>query len=607
MDTHALDALCWASGITTGYDGRTVPDATKIKLLDALGVPLGTAPEAAPVPDFHSDPAMAGACPLPDWLDEAPAWGLFCQLYELRSDRSWGIGDFTDLAALMRIAAEAGADFVGINPLHALFLANPKRVSPFTPSNRRFLNPLYIAMDDLPGATDPDAKQLAQVRDADLVDYPTVTSLKLKGLSAVFERTPFDKMRYLEADFETFCDAGGEALRRHALFEVLSLDMVAQGYGDGWQSWPAEYRDVESETVARYAIRHASALRFHCWLQWIANCQLTTAREAGLAAGMRIGLYLDLAVGEALDGSATWSNPGTALRGAVIGAPPDVFAQDGQNWDLAAFSPTALARQDYEPFRALIAAQLDHAGALRIDHVMALRQLFLIPEGESPATGTHVAYPFAEMLNVVADEARKHGSIMIGEDLGWVPDGFREVMQAANVFTYRILYFEQEWGMFARPSTYPEKALACISTHDLPTLSGWWKGNDITARLNYELISPEKAEGDQARRRDERYALINALIDGGQIAPGDCDGGAQELPDGLLAAAYRFLGETPSRLVGVRLADLVGPEAQTNVPGTIDQHPNWQRRAPVSVTKIANNMAFLAVTEAMRAVRPRQS
>ncbi|MEJ2000382.1 MAG: 4-alpha-glucanotransferase [Maritimibacter sp.] len=606
MDGHALDALCWASGITTGYDGRAVPDATKVKLLTALGVPLNTPPDQAPVPDFHADPAAAGACPLPDWLDGSPAWGLFCQLYELRSDRSWGIGDFRDLADLMRIAAEAGADFVGINPLHALFLANPKRISPFTPSNRRFLNPLYIAMDDLPAATRPDKSALAKVQQADLVDYAGVTALKLKGLSAVFSRAPFDDDRYQESDFEAFCDAGGDALHRHALFETLSLDMVSQGYGDGWHSWPAEYRDVESELVASYAIRHASALRFHCWLQWVANIQLGAVRATALEAGMRIGLYLDLAVAEATDGSATWANPGTAMRGVVVGAHPDVFAQDGQNWDLAAFSPTALAAQDYEPFRALIKAQLDHAGALRIDHVMALRQLYLIPEGESPATGTHVAYPFAEMLNVVADEARQHSSIMIGEDLGWVPDGFRDVMQAANVFTYRILYFEQDWGMFTRPSTYPDKALACISTHDLPTLTGWWQGNDITARLDYGLISPEKAADDRARRHNERYALINALVDAGKLAPGECDGGTAELPEGLLAAAYAFIGETPSRLVAVRLADLIGPEDQTNVPGTMDEHPNWQRRAPVAVDKIATTKAFQDVTRTMRQVRPQQ-
>lgn len=606
MDSHALDTLCWASGITTWYENRTIPDATKVKLLTALGVPLDTPPDAAPVPDFHADPAAAGACPLPDWLTDAPAWGLFCQLYELRSDRSWGIGDFTDLARMMRIAAEAGADFLGINPLHALFLANPKRISPFTPSNRRFLNPLYIAMDDLPASTRPDKATLANVRAADLVDYAAITALKLKGLHAVFARKAFDD-RYREEDFEAFCQSGGETLRRHALFETLSLDMVAQGYGDGWHSWPAEYRDVESPAVARYAKSHAKDLRFHCWLQWIANHQLTAARQAGLDAGMRIGLYLDLAVGEALDGSATWSLPGATMQGAVIGAPPDVFAQDGQNWDLAAFSPTALAQEDYAPFRALIAAQLSHAGALRVDHVMLLRQLFLIPEGESPATGTHVAYPFAEMLGVLAEEARAHGSVVIGEDLGWVPDGFREVMQAANIFTYRIFYFQQEWGMFTRPSTYPEKALACISTHDLPTLSGWWKGDDITARLDYGLISAEKATEDRTRRNTERQAMIDALIDGGQIAPGQCDSTAKELPDGVMAAAYSFLGESPSRLVGVRLADLVGPEAQTNVPGTMDEHPNWQRRSPMRVGHIAENATFREVTQAMRAVRPQRA
>jgi 4-alpha-glucanotransferase len=603
MDQDRLNALCWASGITTYSGGREVPEATKRRLLAALGVSEHTPPEIAGVPDFHGIPDAAAA--MPDWLEAAPTWGLFCQLYELRSSRSWGIGDFGDLAHLAEVAGAAGADFLGINPVHALFLADPARCSPFTPSNRRFLNPLYIAMNDLPAKTRPDNAALAAAEAAEFVDYAAVAALKLKGLRAVFARAPFADGHHTEADFNAFRAAGGHALERHALFEALSLHLAGEGHGAGWYGWPQDYQSAESPAVAAFAERYASVIRFHIWLQWIATRQLDAAHEAARAAGMRIGLYLDLAVGEAMDGSATWGNPGLTLEGVVVGAPPDVFSQDGQMWDLAALNPVTLAASDYAPLRALIKAQLDHAGALRIDHVMALRQLFLIPQGAPASAGTHMAYPFAEMLRVVAEESRSHGAVMIGEDLGFVPDGFRDIMQAANILAYRILYFEQDYGLFRRSATYPEKALACISTHDLPTLSGWWAGEDIAQRRTFGLIGDGLASEQERRRVDERTALVNALIDGGQLPPDARDGDETALPPRVLAAAYRFLAATPARLVGVRLADLIGPQAQTNVPGTIDAHPNWRRRGSIGVEQIAEVRAFDEITRAMRAARPR--
>jgi len=602
MDRDALNALCWATGITTHYGEREIPDDTKRALLAALGVSETVSPEAAGGPDFHAAPYSA--CHMPDWLEAAPTWGLFCQLYELRSEHSWGIGDFGDLGRLVTVAADAGADFLGINPVHALFLAAPDRRSPFMPSNRRFLNPLYIAMDDLPGRTRPDKAVLAKLEAAELIDYPGVAALKLKGLFNVFSRTPFGP-DHPEADFNAYCDENGAALANHALFEALSLEMAAKGFGAGWRGWPSDYRNPDTPAVAAFARKKAKQVRFHTWLQWVAHRQLAAAQIAAKDAGMRIGLYLDLAVGEALDGSATWSAPGLALPGVIVGAPPDVFSQDGQIWDLSAFSPTALAVQDYAPFRALIKAQLDHAGALRIDHAMVLRQLFLIPEGRSAAVGTHLAYPFAEMLRVVAEESASHGSVMIGEDLGYVPPGFREAMHDANILAYRILYFEQEWGLFRRGATYPENALACISTHDLPTLAGWWRGEDIAARRDFGLISPDYAAEQEGVRAMERVALVNAFIDGGQLPPDARDGDASELPQRVLAAAHQFLAATPSRLAGIRLADLVGPEAQTNVPGTLDEHPNWRRRAAINIGEIAGHPVFREITAVMRAARPR--
>ena len=599
MNDNAMDPLCWRAGITTGYEGRMVPDSTKRALLTALGIDPATQ-DLGKVPDFAADPADAGSCPVP----QRPGWGLFCQLYELRSARNWGIGDFADLARMAQIAGAAGADFLGVNPLHALFVAEPERHSPFMPSNRRFLNVLYIAMDDLPGKVRAPAG-LKKLRAADLVDYPRVAAAKLAALAAVFAAKPFAPGRWSEADFDRFCAEKGEMLRRHALFETLSEAMVAQGHGALWSGWPAQWQAVDSPEVADFATQAQDRLRFHLWLQWLAARQLEAAQAAAQAAGMGIGLYLDLAVGEAPDGSATWSDPGLTLRGLEVGAPPDVFSQAGQNWALAAPSPVALAERGWEPFRALIGAQLSYAGALRIDHAMALRQLFLIPKDRPAAEGTHLAYPYADLLRIVVQEAQTRGAVMIGEDLGWVPPGFREQLGQAGILTMRILYFAQAWGMFDRAAIWPELALACLSTHDLPTLAAWWTAEDIAARQRYGLINDAMAAADLARRGDERGALINALIDGGQLPQGAEDAAAPVLPHRVLVAAHGFLASTRSRLAGVRLADLVGPEAATNVPGTVGEHPNWQRRAPIDMEDIADHPTFAAVTAQMRAARPR--
>jgi len=604
LDRDTLDPLCWQAGITTGYGDRPVPEATKRAILTAMGIDPA-APDLSQIPDFKAEPAATSRCALPDWLEAAPAWGLFCQLYELSSDASWGIGDFGDLGRLARIAGAAGADFLGVNPLHALFLADPARRSPFMPSNRRFLNPLYIAMDDLPEAPEADPAALAAVRNTEFVDYESVAELKRKALRKVFERTPFNGNRFAQADFEAFRATGGPALERHALFEALSQEMVAKGFDAGWRGWPEAYQSPTAPEVLRFAETSTRAVTFHIWLQWVAARQLDTARNAAEEAGMRIGLYLDLAVGEAQDGSATWSNPGLTLAGLDVGAPPDVFAQAGQNWVLSALSPVALARSDFAPYRALIAAQLAHAGALRVDHVMALRQLYLIPENAPGSDGTHLAYPIADMLRVMAEESRARNAVVIGEDLGWVPGGFRETMAEANVLSMRILYFEQEWGLFRRVDTYPTKALACLSTHDLPTLAAWWRGDDVVARRDYGLIDAAKAEADLARRIDEREALVNALIDGGELPRGNGEFKQAELSPAVLEAAYHFLAATPSLLAGVRLADLTGPELATNVPGTTDQHPNWKPRSPVRLEDLAGHEVFARIASKMSTLRPR--
>lgn len=606
MPNPNLEDLCRRAGITTRYCDVPVPEATLRTILKALSID-----EEEPLAEMLDPGGMdlpeAAACHLPEWLEGAPAWGVFCQLYELRSARQWGIGDFTDLANLARTAAAAGADFLGINPLHALFTAAPARCSPFSPSNRRFLNPLYIAMDDLPGPVEAPEQTLSRLNSTDRVDYTEVAKAKLTGLRQVFTCSPFAPGNYSEDAFGTFCHQGGEALARHALFEALSAEMVQRGHEAGWTNWPERYRTVSSPEVAAFATEKARDVRFHLWLQWISARQLATAHEAAQAAGMRIGLYLDMAVGEVPDGSATWGAADFTLPGLVIGAPPDVFTQGGQNWHLAAPAPRAMAQNDFAPFRALIAAQLAHAGALRIDHAMALWQLFLIPDDEPARNGAHLRYPSAGLMRALAEESRRHRTVIIGEDLGWVPPGFREAMQAARLLAYRIQYFEQEHGLFRRSGIFPRMALACLSTHDLPTLKAWWAGEDVALRHNFGLIDAESAAEQSARRADERRALVAAFVDGGQLSHGEVDADALVLPAQMLSAAYRFLAETPCLLTGVRLADLAGPDRATNVPGTVTEYPNWRLRSTVAVGDLPGLRAFQDVTAAMHKIRPRRA
>ena len=561
-------------GITTSYDGTPVPDATLRLILSGLGVdpdapPAG--PEAA-----HVMPVPARPAPMPE-----RGWGIFCQLYELRSDRNWGIGDFADLAQLATICAEAGADFLGTNPMHALFLGAPDRCSPFSPSNRQFLNPLYIA-PDLLGAPRPE------MPGGDLVDYAAVTRAKLPALRAVFDADATDP------DFDGFVAQHGMALRLHALFEVIS---ELQG-GTGWTDWPAELQDPHGAAAMSLAEEHADDLRFHQWLQWVARVQLNAAQQAALDGGMRVGLYLDLAVGEAQDGSATWSGTAAAMAEVNVGAPPDIFSEEGQNWHLAAPSPTIMAQDDFAHYRAMIRAQLSDAGALRIDHAMALWQLFLIPAGRPASDGAHLRYPMEELLRVLIEEAEAADAVLIGEDLGFVPEGFRDVMAAANLLSYRLVYFEQDEAEFHPPQSYPPVALACLSTHDLPVLAAWWRGDDITLRLEHGLVSARASAEHSAHREKERQRLIDAIgVEADPTAP--------DLPDAVLEGAHAFVAQTGSVLAGVRLADLVGPQMPTNLPGVTDSHPNWRPRSPVRVEDIAAHPTFRRITATMRNIRPK--
>lgn len=584
-------------GIAVTYEGAdgTCMQVSEETLSQVMAALQGD--RLAPPHPPRNNAAGSARCYLPDFLNPGRAWGISLQLYELRSHRNAGIGDFADLAEFCRTAGAMGADFVGCNPLHALFSADPRRCSPFFPSNRRFLNPLYIAIDRVPGISwSADQLQRAEeLRNAELVDYESVSRLKRELLRAAWQQWS-NAPHLSQAPFAAFRREGGEALRRHACFEALSIYLVERGYPAGWRDWPESYRDCRSPAVASFALAHESEIDFHTWLQWIASRQLKEVRATASCTGMRIGLYLDLAVAEAPDGSATWSDPDRFLSGMKIGAPPDVFSSEGQDWGLAPLSP----RLGSESGAALFAKVMQMAGALRIDHAMSLQRLFVIPQDASARHGTYLRYPIDDTLAAIAELSHQHATIVIGEDLGNVPEGFRERMEAAGILSYRVLCFEHADSIFKPASAYPLLSLACATTHDLPPLRAWWNGDDIALRQDQGLIDEEAGDLQQREREVLRQSLRRAL-EMDAIPPPAEKGDWRS----LVLSVHRFIAKTPSLLVAARLADLTGETRPTNIPGTAESYPNWRTKLSLTMEELAGCEMVVAVARILAEERPR--
>jgi 4-alpha-glucanotransferase len=612
-----LDRLSESHGIQIGYvsemgERKVISDHSKRLLLGVLGVDpegeaYGSFDEAADKPSRR--------CALPEGLFARKCWGATCQLYSLRSRRSLGIGDFEDLGRFAEIAAEAGASFVGVNPLHALFMADGGRFGPYSPSTRRFLNPAYLAVDKVrDGATAVEAARAAEpdafaTLDGDLVDYPAVVALKHRLLHRVFDGRK-QEIRG-SSDFERFVAGNGEPLRDFALFEAISAKMVAEGHHAGWHSWPDEWRDRRSDTVVAFENGEgADEVLFHLWLQFLCDGQLAEAQKRARGAGMRIGLYLDLAVGVSPDGAETWADPALTVASARVGSPPDMFNSSGQDWGLAPLSPTALEERGYRPLGHSFDALTRHAGAVRIDHAMGLARLWWIAEGTSSAEGGYVRYPLGRMIDTIAAVSEENHCVVIGEDLGTVPPGFRHTMSEAGVLSYRVLYFERRSNEFLAPDSYPELSLACVSTHDLPTLKGWWDGTDVALREEMGTQSAERSEEGRAERLRDRRALVIALKEAG-VLPERFDRAAsgedplpKRLEQDMADAVHRFVARTPSVLVALQIEDMIGSEKQPNLPGTTDQYPNWRIRLAVALEDLASHPGFQSAASAMREERP---
>jgi 4-alpha-glucanotransferase len=562
---------------------------------------------------------------LPEALQAgARSWGVTAQLYGLRGARDWGMGGFTELAELCRGAGPLGVATVGLNPLHALFAAEPRHFSPYSPSVRSWLDFLYIDVTRVPGfAEDGDIRALASedaiaaARNTELVDYAAVAALKRPVLEALYKRF---RQRDLSAgtkaanDFRAFQQEGGASLTAFALFEALHEHFLGQGNEFSWHAWPEPLRDPHSPQVAEFARAHAERVEFFQYLQWLADHQLADAAEAGRAAGLSIGLYRDLAVGANPHGAAAWADHELVVPGASIGAPPDSLSRRGQNWGLAPQNPLVLRGRGLAPFVTSLRANMRHAGVLRIDHVMSLQRLYWVPNGMPATAGAYVNYPFREMLRLVALESHRNRCAVIGEDLGTVPEGFREALSAANVLCYRIFAFERRAdGSFRAPGEYLGLAAASAATHDLATLKGFWLARDIEWRTQLGIYPDAGvAEKERADRARDRQLLLQALIAEGLLSP---DAHGRFLPDDaepayaleLGEAILAYLARSRSRLTLVQLEDVVAEVEQANLPGTTDGHPNWRRRLSQRVDQVLAGDAFARIAWMMNDARQHAS
>jgi malto-oligosyltrehalose synthase/4-alpha-glucanotransferase len=563
-------------------------------------------------------------CYLPPVLAQGERiWGVCAQLYGLRSARNWGIGDYADLNALVEQWARRNADIVGVNPLHALFPHNPEHASPYSPSSRRFLNILYIdvdGMDDLRECVEAAAEvrsaafqaRLAGARAAELVDYASVSALKLR----VFERlyTHF-REQHLSRDtpraraFRAFQVERGRELRQHALFEALQEHFHAADPGVwGWQAWPAEYRDPHSAAVHAFDESHRERIELYEYLQWQADQQVARVAQRARELACAVGLYEDLSISVDRSGAEAWAHQDYYAQGAAIGAPPDEINLSGQNWGLPPLMPQPLRAAGYEPFIATLRANMRHAGALRIDHVMGLARLYWIPEGSSGDAGTYVSYPFSDLLAIVALESHRNECLVIGEDLGTVPDEVRAGLSRAGVLSYRVLYFERDsQSDFRPPVAYPVDALVTPTTHDLATLSGFWNGRDLELRQTLQLFPSDEVRTQQfLARAQDRTRLVAALEREQLIAPGTVNPvSLPQLDADLMRAICIYLARTPSRVLATQLEDVLGVEDAANLPGTTDEHPNWRRKLPLELERISDDSRVTLLTEALSRARPR--
>jgi 4-alpha-glucanotransferase len=521
-------------------------------------------------------------------------WGVTAALYGLRSGRNSGIGNFSDLGEAAEALGRNGAQFLGINPVHALGIADRETISPYSPTSRAYYNIAHIAFEDiaeLEGSVrlrrflNENALELKKLREAELVDYAALLPIRdfvLKELYAIYAEIAPELGGNRE--FVEFVAASGDGLRTFGLYETLS-----ETFGPDSRKWPAEYQSPDSREVRAFLRTHEKRIGFHCWLQWIADRQLAAAQSRAKASGMSIGLYLDVSVGSRPGGAESWANPSAVAVGVSLGAPPDAFSPQGQNWNLSPFSPEGLRRSRYQPFISMLRSAMRHAGMVRIDHVLGLSRSFWIPAaGEQ---GGYVRYPLEAMLAIVAIEAERNRTVVIGEDLGLVAPEFREKLQTGGLYGCAVMQFERHDGRFRDPVKWRETSMGSFGTHDTPTFRGFCQARDI--EWSTRLSRGKKENPDQVKT--ERQSALRALFDATVPNVDGKDNGKGMSGDRMHAA----LADAGSDLVAVQLDDVLETIEQQNLPGTIDEHPNWRRRYPVPVENLGADERLVRVGRIM--------
>lgn len=618
-DRPALRRLAEACGIESVWtDGsgarRETSDATREALLGAFGVDASSeeraeraiddVPPEVVEPAERSEPSGSRAGKgrrkafSPRDADAERVWGIWTNLYSLRDRRNAGFGDLSDLGRLVGRAAKAGADFVGLNPLHALWNRRDS-CSPYSPVSRTYRNPLYLDVERIPELRDePDVRarlasdgferRLEALRRADMIDYPAVAALKLellRPLHRVFRQKHGAGETARGRAYLRYREERGRGLDDFATFVVLDATRrAADGPGAWWRTWPSEWRDRDSDAVREFRETHDEAVDFERWLQFELDRQLGAVHARALRAGMRIGLYQDLAVGSPIDSADAWSDPELFAFGATLGAPPDGFAADGQVWALPPWNPLVLRERGVLPWRALLREAMRHGGALRIDHVIGLVRPFLVPEGKTARDGAPVRFPAGPLFAALAEESRAAGTVVVGEDLGTVPPGLEERMRGAGVLSCRVFVFERtDDGDWVAPSLWPKPALLTTSTHDHVPLPGWWEGEELRLHRTLGMFDSDEALDEAiAGRRADGERLAERLVKDGDLAPGKrADRRA------IVEAVHRRLLRSPCEWVGLSLDDLADERLPINVPGVPpDRHPSWSRRMSRPASKV---------------------
>ncbi|WP_417786814.1 4-alpha-glucanotransferase [Stutzerimonas xanthomarina] len=524
------------------------------------------------------------ACPSVQDVAGPAAWGVTVQLYGLRRPGDGGLGDTQALEAVARNAAAHGADALGISPVHAMFTGNSQQYSPYSPSSRLFYNILHSAPGTILGEKPLRmaiescrlADELQRLEALELIDWDAASQARQCLLRTLYEDFATGGNAQ-QADFDSFREAGGEALENHCRFEALHAALLSpEGFPQHWREWPEQYRTPQSPAVEQFAQENAAEVSYYAFCQWLIARGLERAQIAACSAGMKIGLISDLAVGADGGGSQAWSRQDEVLAALSVGAPPDIINRQGQSWGISAFSPWGLKAHGYRAFIEMVRANLAHAGGIRIDHVMGLMRLWVMPAGAGPTEGAYLNYPFDDLLRLLTLEAWRRNAVVLGEDLGTVPEGLRDKLAARKLLGIRVLFFERDHnGTFKPLDEWPDSAIATSTTHDLPTIEGWWKAHDVDWRIQVGQNREDERPAQLEERERERAGLLRLLR---EYAPGV--GGDLTDPDVLADACAVFIGRTPAPLVLFPVEDALGLLEQPNMPGTTDTHPNWRRRYP---------------------------